>query len=112
MFRNVCKGKVKAYCNKKLMEIKSVAADCLTLSFDYQEGMEYCIEVVFQEESKLQKLKKRAVRLLTELETTYEYKQNIYQQLIKIESVEEYILFIDELHLLKRYKDVLKETVI
>ena len=110
-FRNVKKGEVEIFHNGKRMPLKIVYGDCVAVELDYEAQSEYGVEVTYQERPLLGKIKERAVRILTEIEASFEQKEEIYNKLKIVKSMKEYQEWVDSIPFAKGYQAVLKEQI-
>lgn len=110
-FRNIQDGKIEVLGSGVPVASTLIYGDCIAVAFEYNVEIDYTIKVVYHEQSFMERLKTRALRILTEMEGTFEQKEELYIKLKAIKNIDEYREWGDESACLKEYREVLMEMI-
>ena len=111
-FKNITNGEISVWIDGELSKAQPAYDDCIALSIEYLAGKNYCIEVAYSEKTLLERVKKKAIRVLAEWEESIEYKEEIYKQLTSVSNLEEYKNWVRTVKFPKRTCECLQEIIL
>lgn len=110
-FKNITQGEIFVWVDGERSEVKLAYDDCLAMSIEYIARRSYYIEVVYTEKTLLEKVKEKAIRVLAEIESTFENKEESYQKLKNVSNLEEYKTLVNTVKFSKQICEYLQETI-
>ena len=110
-FKDVEEGEVRVYADGEALEIEEWLTSCAGAKFPFAPNKTYRVEVRFKKQSKLERLKARAKRVLTLAEGENKPKYELYLKLIVAVRPEHFVSIVEECALSDIIKQLLVETV-
>ena len=110
-FKDIASAKVQLYIDGVKTDMEEWLTSCAGAKIPFEAGKTYRIEAKYSKQSKLEKAKLRAKEVLTQAEGSTKDKYDVYCQLLKAESMEEYLSIIEVSSISDAAKLRLKETV-
>lgn len=110
-FRNIQEGQIEVWGNGKPISSKQIYGDCITLLLTYDPNLEYHVQVTYNKKPLLKMIKNRTIRVLTEMEATFEQKETLYATLKGVKSIKEYQEWLDSTPILSLYRGILTELI-
>ncbi len=111
MFKDIEKGAVTVYKDGKELKTEKTYADCPAIIFPFDPRSEYTVKISFFSETRLEYLKRRALKVLLESEGNSLMKKQAFDGINQAVSVEQYALQTESDLLPKIIKLRLKETL-
>ena len=110
-FADIEEGEIKFYKDGKESPINIPAFNCAAAEFLSDGGSEYLLEVRYEKQTKLNRLKNRAEKILAGAEGDNKIKSEVYDNIIRAENVGEYIKAVSSAALSEGIKLRLTETL-
>lgn len=110
VFKNIPEGILRAFCKGEEISCKRLRADCVTAEIVFC-GREVFLTVEYAKETTIERLKKRAEKVLLFAEGEYPEKEKTARAFSDVSSVEEYVRIVDEAKLPTAAKARLKEIL-
>jgi hypothetical protein len=111
-FKDIQEGDVKLFVNDQETAVEEVLTDCTAINLTVEKGRDYRVEVVYTPKTYMEKLIKYARYVLTCAEERTSSKDTLWKQLVKCQSVDEYVKAVEETNLVSNaVKLRLKETL-
>ena len=110
-FKNIPEAEVRLYVDGKLQKTEELYLDYAAVSFAFKADKKYKIVLRYPFKTQLQKLIKRALRILTEAEWENPLKVEAWQEISKATSLEEYLSAVEKADLSEVIKLRLKEVL-
>ncbi len=110
-YENVEKGELRLWRNGKKATPKRVRTDCACIEIPIKAGARYRVEVRFAAKSAVEKVRARALKVITRTEWKNTAKYNAWKAIEKAATVAEYLAAVDGSELPAITKKILKETL-
>ncbi len=110
-YENVEHGEIRLFVDGREKKIAEIIADKTAVEIPVKAGVRYRVEVRFAEKSAVEKLRDRALRVLTRAEGKNTAKYDAWKTIEKAATVEEYLTAVAEANLPAVIKAILKETL-
>ena len=110
-FKNIPSAGISVYANGKKQKIEKLYLDYAAVSIDFQTNTKYKIVARYSKRTNLEKQTQRACRILTETEWENPIKIQIWRDILRAKTIEEYLLIIEKADLPEIAKLRLKETL-
>ena len=111
VFKNATNGEVKLYEDDKEVSCEKRLSTHLELSFAFEAGKTYRVELTYPSQTRLEKLLLRAKKILTEAQAGNYAKERAWQTIAEATTVEEYLYAVERSSLDLGIKLRLKETL-
>ena len=111
LFRNIKKGEISILADNEKIEYELMANDCLAVKFAYDSKKNYSIKVAFEKQTEKSRILDNVTKLIMTLEDDNCEKVRLYDKILKVNTMEEYIAVVEESKLKKSNKNVLKEFI-
>ena len=111
-FKDVLDGEVFASVNGVNQLIEPLLSDCAGIDLQIEPNNEYCVKVVYKNQSEVERLKDYALKVLIKAKGETEDKNIFWKKLMQVQSKQEYVKVINESKLIsQRVKQCLKEIL-
>ena len=111
-FKDIQEGDVKLFVDDQETAFEEVLTDCTAINLTVEKGRDYRVEVIYTPKTYMEKLIKYARYVLTCAEEGTFSKDTLWKQLVKCQSVDEYVKAVEATNLVSNaVKLRLKETL-
>ena len=110
-YENIKQGEIVLYIDGKRRKVNSIIADCATVEIPMKAGVRYRVEVRFALLTTLEKLKERALKVITRAEWANTEKYTAWKRIEQVKTIEEYRTAVHEENLPTVTKAILRETL-
>jgi len=111
-FKNITDAEISVYVDGEQVSIEEVLTDCAAVDLTLEAKRTYRIKLTYKAKTYMEKLMKYAWFVLCCAEGRTFSKDNLWKELVKAATVEEYVKIIDETNFVSKViKERLKETI-